>query len=105
MLRKVTFQILRLKLTSLREANVGEVVNLVTNDATKIEKVSLNLPTKAVVMTSTFLLLYQATELHFLWVAPTCFAITVGVSWQYVGATALAGGAYILLLLPFQCIR
>ena len=45
---------------------------------------------------------FQAQDIHFIWVGPMAFFVTMMVSWSYVGVNAVFGGAYFFMLLPFQ---
>ncbi|KAI5613509.1 multidrug resistance-associated protein 4 [Silurus asotus] len=67
---------------AMGKTTTGQTVNLLSNDVQKFEEVTI--------------------FLHFLWVGPLQAAAVVGLLWQEIGPSCLAGMAVLLFLLPLQ---
>ncbi|KAJ8929217.1 hypothetical protein NQ314_018096 [Rhamnusium bicolor] len=73
---------LKLSKTALAETNIGQMVNLLSNDVGRFD---------------------FATQLvHNLWIAPIKTVITMYLIYAYVGPTGLIGAFFLLLFIPFQ---
>ena len=76
------FQSLRLSKTSLREASVGQAVNLLSNDVARLDRAVVFFP--------------------FLFIGPVQTALVVSFMWKKIGISAVIGAATVLLLIPLQ---
>uniref|UniRef100_A0A8C2IMR6 Multidrug resistance-associated protein 4 n=1 Tax=Cyprinus carpio TaxID=7962 RepID=A0A8C2IMR6_CYPCA len=73
-----------LSATAMGQTTTGQIVNLLSNDVNKFDEVTI--------------------FLHFLWVAPLQAAAVIGLLWQEIGASCLAGMAVLFFLMPLQTI-
>ncbi|KAF4111886.1 hypothetical protein G5714_006681 [Onychostoma macrolepis] len=73
---------LRLSATAMGQTTTGQIVNLLSNDVNKFDEVTI--------------------FLHFLWVGPLQAAAVIGLLWQEIGASCLAGMAVLIFLMPLQ---
>jgi len=79
----IHLQVLRLSQSSKAASSVGEVVNLLANDASKFD--------------------YNLHFIAFFFVGPIQLLIFFVILWQEFQIAALVGVGYILLLSPSQC--
>uniref|UniRef100_A0A672TCE8 Multidrug resistance-associated protein 4-like n=1 Tax=Sinocyclocheilus grahami TaxID=75366 RepID=A0A672TCE8_SINGR len=68
--------------TAMGQTTTGQIVNLLSNDVSKFDEVTI--------------------FLHFLWVGPLQAAAVIGLLWQEIGASCLAGMAVLIFLMPLQ---
>lgn len=73
---------LRLSATAMGQTTTGQIVNLLSNDVNKFDELTI--------------------FLHFLWVGPLQAAAVIGLLWQEIGASCLAGMAVLIFLMPLQ---
>ena len=73
---------MKLSNKAVGESNVGQMVNLLSNDVSRFESFTQNL--------------------HYLWLAPLQFSLIVYLSWQSIGNATFVGGSLLLLFVPFQ---
>jgi ATP-binding cassette subfamily C (CFTR/MRP) protein 4 len=73
-------QSLRLSQRALGEATTGQMVNLLSTDVSRLE----------------------ICFLHYIWIGPIQLAIVIYILWGYFGWACLAGGALIVIFVPFQ---
>ncbi|XP_052455081.1 ATP-binding cassette sub-family C member 4 [Carassius gibelio] len=73
-----------LSATAMGQTTTGQIVNLLSNDVNKFDELTI--------------------FLHFLWVGPLQAAAVIGLLWQEIGASCLAGMAVLFFLLPLQTI-
>ncbi|XP_056122936.1 multidrug resistance-associated protein 4 [Rhinichthys klamathensis goyatoka] len=71
-----------LSATAMGQTTTGQIVNLLSNDVNKFDEVTI--------------------FLHFLWVGPLQAAAVIGLLWQEIGPSCLAGMAVLLFLMPLQ---
>ncbi|XP_026112988.1 ATP-binding cassette sub-family C member 4 [Carassius auratus] len=71
-----------LSATAMGQTTTGHIVNLLSNDVNKFDEVTI--------------------FLHFLWVGPLQAAAVIGLLWQEIGASCLAGMAVLIFLMPLQ---
>ncbi|MCJ8729846.1 hypothetical protein PDJAM_G00111100 [Pangasius djambal] len=69
---------------AMGKTTTGQTVNLLSNDVHKFDEVTI--------------------FLHFLWVVPLQAAAVVGLLWQEIGPSCLAGMAVLIFLLPLQSL-
>uniref|UniRef100_A0AAY4E2R3 Multidrug resistance-associated protein 4 n=1 Tax=Denticeps clupeoides TaxID=299321 RepID=A0AAY4E2R3_9TELE len=75
---------LSLSSTAMGQTTTGQIVNLLSNDVNKFEEVFI--------------------FLHFLWVGPLQAAAVIGLLWQEIGPSCIAGMATLLFLMPLQTL-
>ncbi|KAB5584398.1 hypothetical protein PHYPO_G00107090 [Pangasianodon hypophthalmus] len=75
---------LYLNSVAMGKTTTGQTVNLLSNDVHKFDEVTI--------------------FLHFLWVVPLQAAAVVGLLWQEIGPSCLAGMAVLIFLLPLQSL-
>ncbi|MCI4375688.1 hypothetical protein PGIGA_G00112330 [Pangasianodon gigas] len=75
---------LYLNSVAMGKTTTGQTVNLLSNDVHKFDEVTI--------------------FLHFLWVVPLQAAAVVGLLWQEIGSSCLAGMAVLIFLLPLQSL-
>uniref|UniRef100_A0A8C1P561 Multidrug resistance-associated protein 4 n=1 Tax=Cyprinus carpio TaxID=7962 RepID=A0A8C1P561_CYPCA len=68
--------------TAMGQTTTGQIVNLLSNDVNKFDELTI--------------------FLHFLWVGPLQAAAVIGLLWQEIGASCLAGMAVLIFLMPLQ---
>ncbi|XP_062383443.1 multidrug resistance-associated protein 4 isoform X2 [Sardina pilchardus] len=73
---------LSLSSAALGQTTTGQIVNLLSNDVNKFDQVTI--------------------FLHYLWVGPLQAAVVIGLLWQEIGPSCLAGMAVLLFLMPLQ---
>ncbi len=73
---------LRLSNKALGQSNIGQMVNLLSNDVNKFDM-------------ATFFI-------HYLWCGPLQFIIVMYLTWQAIGNATFVGGALIILFVPLQ---
>uniref|UniRef100_A0A672S3A0 Cystic fibrosis transmembrane conductance regulator n=1 Tax=Sinocyclocheilus grahami TaxID=75366 RepID=A0A672S3A0_SINGR len=71
-----------LSATAMGQTTTGQIVNLLSNDVNKFDEVTI--------------------FLHYLWVGPLQAAAVIGLLWQEIGASCLAGMAVLIFLMPLQ---
>uniref|UniRef100_A0A8C1PDT6 Multidrug resistance-associated protein 4 n=1 Tax=Cyprinus carpio TaxID=7962 RepID=A0A8C1PDT6_CYPCA len=71
-----------LSATAMGQTTTGQIVNLLSNDVNKFDELTI--------------------FLHFLWVGPLQAAAVIGLLWQEIGASCLAGMAVLIFLMPLQ---
>ncbi|XP_077055732.1 ATP-binding cassette sub-family C member 4 [Siphateles boraxobius] len=71
-----------LSATAMGQTTTGQIVNLLSNDVNKFDEVTI--------------------FLHFLWVGPLQAAAVIGLLWQEIGPSCLAGMAVLVFLMPLQ---
>uniref|UniRef100_A0A671PXA5 Cystic fibrosis transmembrane conductance regulator n=1 Tax=Sinocyclocheilus anshuiensis TaxID=1608454 RepID=A0A671PXA5_9TELE len=71
-----------LSATAMGQTTTGQIVNLLSNDVSKFDEVTI--------------------FLHFLWVGPLQAAAVIGLLWQEIGVSCLAGMAVLIFLMPLQ---
>jgi ATP-binding cassette subfamily C (CFTR/MRP) protein 4 len=76
----IVVQSLRLSQRALGEATTGQMVNLLSTDVSRLE----------------------ICFLHYIWIGPIQLAIVIYILWGYFGWACLAGGALIVIFVPFQ---
>uniref|UniRef100_A0A3B1IZ97 Cystic fibrosis transmembrane conductance regulator n=1 Tax=Astyanax mexicanus TaxID=7994 RepID=A0A3B1IZ97_ASTMX len=69
---------------AMGQTTTGQIVNLLSNDVNKFDEVTI--------------------FLHFLWVGPLQAAAVIGLLWQEIGASCLAGMAVLVILMPLQTV-
>ncbi|XP_060775099.1 multidrug resistance-associated protein 4 isoform X2 [Neoarius graeffei] len=69
---------------AMGKTTTGQTVNLLSNDVLRFDEVTI--------------------FLHFLWVGPLQAAAVVGLLWQEIGPSCLAGMAVLVFLLPLQSL-
>ncbi|XP_066522703.1 multidrug resistance-associated protein 4 isoform X2 [Hoplias malabaricus] len=69
---------------AMGQTTTGQIVNLLSNDVNKFDEVTI--------------------FLHFLWVGPLQAAAVVGLLWQEIGPSCLAGMAVLVFLMPLQTL-
>ncbi|KAI4886639.1 hypothetical protein NFI96_012768 [Prochilodus magdalenae] len=67
---------------AMGQTTTGQIVNLLSNDVNKFDEVTI--------------------FLHFLWVGPLQAAAVIGLLWQEIGPSCLAGMAVLVFLMPLQ---
>ena len=77
----MVFQSLRLSHASLRESGIGQMINLISSDAVKLETI---------------------TEAHFVWVGPIQVCIFSSIVWYHFGPSCIIGLLSAFLLAIFQ---
>ncbi|XP_054637094.1 multidrug resistance-associated protein 4 isoform X1 [Dunckerocampus dactyliophorus] len=70
--------------SAMGKTTTGQIVNLLSNDVNKFDEVTI--------------------FLHFLWVAPLQAAAVVGLLWQEIGPSCLAGMVVLMFLMPMQTL-
>ncbi|XP_066258760.1 probable multidrug resistance-associated protein lethal(2)03659 isoform X2 [Euwallacea similis] len=73
---------LKLSRSSLAETNIGQMVNLISNDVTRFEN--------------------AVKHIHSLWIGPIEMMIIVTLLYFYVGPSGMTGVAFLILFLPVQ---
>ncbi|XP_066143697.1 probable multidrug resistance-associated protein lethal(2)03659 isoform X2 [Euwallacea fornicatus] len=73
---------LKLSRSSLAETNIGQMVNLISNDVTRFEN--------------------AVKHIHSLWIGPIEMLIIVILLYFYVGPSGMTGVAFLMLFLPVQ---
>ncbi|XP_017288290.1 multidrug resistance-associated protein 4 [Kryptolebias marmoratus] len=68
--------------SAMGKTTTGQIVNLLSNDVNRFDEVTI--------------------FLHFLWVGPLQAAAVVGLLWEEIGPSCLAGMAVLLFLMPTQ---
>ena len=76
------FQSMRLSNAARKTTTVGEITNLMSVDAEKMQ----NAP----------------QFFHFLWITPITIAITMIFLWQKLGPSCMVGLAYLLIVIPLN---
>uniref|UniRef100_A0A3Q2QNG6 Multidrug resistance-associated protein 4 n=1 Tax=Fundulus heteroclitus TaxID=8078 RepID=A0A3Q2QNG6_FUNHE len=76
------FEALSLSSSAMGKTTTGQIVNLLSNDVNKFDEVTI--------------------FLHFLWVGPLQAAAVVGLLWEEIGPSCLAGMVVLLFLMPTQ---
>ncbi|XP_051752880.1 multidrug resistance-associated protein 4 [Ctenopharyngodon idella] len=71
-----------LSAAAMGQTTTGQIVNLLSNDVNKFDEVTI--------------------FLHFLWVGPLQAAAVIGLLWQEIGPSCLAGMAVLVFLMPLQ---
>uniref|UniRef100_A0A673J693 Multidrug resistance-associated protein 4 n=1 Tax=Sinocyclocheilus rhinocerous TaxID=307959 RepID=A0A673J693_9TELE len=71
-----------LSATAMGQTTTGQIVNLLSNDVNKFDELTI--------------------FLHYLWMGPLQAAAVIGLLWQEVGASCLAGIAVLIFLMPLQ---
>ncbi|XP_073707299.1 ATP-binding cassette sub-family C member 4 [Garra rufa] len=71
-----------LSASAMGQTTTGQIVNLLSNDVNKFDEVTI--------------------FLHFLWVGPLQAAAVIGLLWQEIGPSCLAGMAVLVFLMPLQ---
>ncbi|XP_067315093.1 ATP-binding cassette sub-family C member 4-like [Pseudorasbora parva] len=71
-----------LSATAMGQTTTGQIVNLLSNDVNKFDEVTV--------------------FLHYLWVGPLQAAAVIGLLWQEIGPSCLAGMAVLVFLMPLQ---
>ncbi|KAK7154854.1 hypothetical protein R3I93_009716 [Phoxinus phoxinus] len=71
-----------LSATAMGQTTTGQIVNLLSNDVNKFDEVTI--------------------FLHFLWIGPLQAAAVIGLLWQEIGPSCLAGMAVLVFLMPLQ---
>ncbi|XP_050968338.1 multidrug resistance-associated protein 4 [Labeo rohita] len=71
-----------LSASAMGQTTTGQIVNLLSNDVNKFDEVTI--------------------FLHFLWVGPLQAAAVIGLLWQEIGPSCLAGMAVLIFLMPLQ---
>uniref|UniRef100_A0A8B9JN68 Cystic fibrosis transmembrane conductance regulator n=1 Tax=Astyanax mexicanus TaxID=7994 RepID=A0A8B9JN68_ASTMX len=69
---------------AMGQTTTGQIVNLLSNDVNRFDEVTI--------------------FLHFLWVGPLQAAAVIGLLWQEIGASCLAGMAVLVILMPLQTV-
>ncbi|XP_061829600.2 ATP-binding cassette sub-family C member 4 [Nerophis lumbriciformis] len=69
---------------AMGKTTTGQIVNLLSNDVNRFDDVTI--------------------FIHFLWVGPLQAAVVVGLLWQEIGPSCLAGMVVILFLMPVQTL-
>ncbi|KAL7891061.1 hypothetical protein AOLI_G00005370 [Acnodon oligacanthus] len=69
---------------AMRETTTGQIVNLLSNDVNKFDEVTI--------------------FLHFIWVGPIQAAVVIGLLWQEIGPSCLAGMMVLVFLMPVQTV-
>ncbi|XP_030637683.1 ATP-binding cassette sub-family C member 4 [Chanos chanos] len=69
---------------AMGQTTTGQIVNLLSNDVNKFDEVTI--------------------FLHFLWVGPLQAAAVIGLLWQEIGPSCLAGMAVLVFLMPLQTL-
>uniref|UniRef100_A0A672ZRQ8 ATP-binding cassette, sub-family C (CFTR/MRP), member 4 n=1 Tax=Sphaeramia orbicularis TaxID=375764 RepID=A0A672ZRQ8_9TELE len=67
---------------AMGKTTTGQIVNLLSNDVSKFDEVTI--------------------FLHFLWVGPLQAAVVVGLLWNEIGPSCLAGMVVLMFLMPMQ---
>ncbi|XP_076159035.1 ATP-binding cassette sub-family C member 4 [Alosa pseudoharengus] len=75
---------LSLSSAAMGQTTTGQIVNLLSNDVNKFDEVTI--------------------FLHFLWVGPLQAAAVIGLLWQEIGPSCLAGMAVLVFLMPLQTV-
>ncbi|XP_071321050.1 ATP-binding cassette sub-family C member 4-like [Trachinotus anak] len=70
--------------SAMGKTTTGQIVNLLSNDVNKFDDVTI--------------------FLHFLWVGPLQAAAVVGLLWQEIGPSCLAGMVVLMFLMPVQTL-
>nr|XP_057907958.1 multidrug resistance-associated protein 4 isoform X2 [Doryrhamphus excisus] len=70
--------------SAMGKTTTGQIVNLLSNDVNKFDEVTI--------------------FLHFLWVGPLQAAAVVGLLWQEIGPSCLAGMVVLMFLMPMQTL-
>ncbi|KAK2715107.1 hypothetical protein QYM36_009933, partial [Artemia franciscana] len=73
---------LKLSKAALGTATIGQMVNLLSNDVNRFDQ--------------------SVLFIHYLWVAPLQTIITLGILWNELGPSCLAGLILLVLFVPFQ---
>ncbi|XP_047432401.1 ATP-binding cassette sub-family C member 4-like [Mugil cephalus] len=73
---------LRLSSSAMGQTTTGQIVNLLSNDVSKFDDLTI--------------------FLHFLWVGPLQAAAVVGLLWSEIGPSCLAGMVVLMFLMPVQ---
>ncbi|KAM9830036.1 ATP-binding cassette sub-family C member 4 isoform 1-T1 [Syngnathus typhle] len=73
-----------LSCSAMGKTTTGQIVNLLSNDVNKFDEVTI--------------------FLHFLWVGPLQAAVVVGLLWQEIGPSCLAGMVVLMFLMPTQTL-
>uniref|UniRef100_A0A671RWA8 Multidrug resistance-associated protein 4 n=1 Tax=Sinocyclocheilus anshuiensis TaxID=1608454 RepID=A0A671RWA8_9TELE len=71
-----------LSATAMGQTTTGQIVNLLSNDVNKFDELTI--------------------FLHYLWMGPLQAAAVIGLLWQEIGASCLAGMAVLIFLMPLQ---
>ncbi|XP_019716236.1 multidrug resistance-associated protein 4-like isoform X1 [Hippocampus comes] len=80
--RVIYCKALRLSSQAMGQTTTGQIVNLLSNDITRFDEITLNL--------------------HYLWVGPLQAVVVIAFLWYEIGPSCLAGVAVLLLMLPMQ---
>ncbi|XP_029941779.1 ATP-binding cassette sub-family C member 4 [Salarias fasciatus] len=75
---------LSLSSSAMTKTTTGQIVNLLSNDVNKFDEVTI--------------------FLHFLWVGPVQAAAVVGLLWNEIGPSCLAGMVVLMFLMPTQTL-
>uniref|UniRef100_A0A4W4EM85 Cystic fibrosis transmembrane conductance regulator n=1 Tax=Electrophorus electricus TaxID=8005 RepID=A0A4W4EM85_ELEEL len=75
---------LSLSSVAMVHTTTGQIVNLLSNDVNRFDEVTI--------------------FLHFLWVGPLQAAAVIGLLWQEIGPSCLAGMAVLIFLMPLQTL-
>ncbi|XP_060923036.1 ATP-binding cassette sub-family C member 4-like [Limanda limanda] len=75
---------LSLSSESMGQTTTGQIVNLISNDANRLDEITLNL--------------------HYLWVGPLQAMVIIVFLWYEIGQSCLAGVAVVALMLPVQTV-
>ncbi|KAG5833705.1 hypothetical protein ANANG_G00278690 [Anguilla anguilla] len=70
--------------TAMGKTTTGQIVNLLSNDVNKFDEVTI--------------------FLHFLWAGPLQAAAVIGLLWNEIGPSCLAGMAVLVFLMPLQTL-
>lgn len=76
--------VLKVKMASLYKTTVAQIINLISNDAGKLDE--------------------MCTYFHFLWMAPAEALVVFGLIWWNIGVPTLFGYAILVLLIPIQLV-
>ncbi len=77
------FQGLRLSQKALCTTDIGQMINLCSNDVNRFDSL--------------------LSFLHFLWVGPLVMIITTAVLYIYIGLASIVGMVVLLIIVPIQC--
>lgn len=73
---------LKLSRSSLVETNIGQMVNLISNDVTRFEN--------------------AVKHIHSLWLGPVEMVVVIVLLYVYVGVSGMAGVFFLMLFFPIQ---
>ena len=80
---RISQQALRLSTSARRKTSVGEIINLMSVDAQKLQDAPV--------------------YLHGIWVAPLVVVLCMYFLWQQLGPSAFAGLLFVLFMIPLNC--